>query len=134
MEIRFNKEDKSLEINDNFKMHLMLIKLLMIINVLNAVFTFYNNRLAGVQTGWLIIALGFISFIILIFSLKISTVEKVPLEDIDHIIVRNTFGRRRFSFKLKDGKVRNLYLKKVDVNEFEKMIDQLNIKKSPVIN
>jgi len=134
MKIKYDEESKSLIIKDNLKMHLMLINLLMIINIVNAVLTFYNNNLAGVKTGWFIIVLGLVSLVILILSYTRSTLKKVPLDDIDYLIEKRVFGNKRFSLKLKDGKIRNIYLKKDDVSEFEKIIHQLNIKRSPEIN
>ena len=134
MKIKYIKEDKTLEIKDNLKMYLMLLNLLMIINIVNAVLTFYNNSLAGVKTGWFIMSLGLVSLLVLFFSFSRSTLEKVHLDEIDYVIEKRVFGRKRFSLKLKNGKIRNLYLKKADISEFEKMTDELNIKKSPKIN
>ncbi len=134
MKIKYDDESNSLVIKDNLKMHLMLINLLMIINIINAVLTFYNNSLAGVKTGWFIITLGVVSLIILFFSFSKSTLEIVPLDGIDYFIEKSVLGRKRFSLKLKNGKIRNLYLRKTDISQFEKLMDQLNIKRSPEIN
>jgi hypothetical protein len=127
MKMKYNREKKVLEINDNLKMHYMLIRFVFIISILNAVLRMYNNYLADIKNEAFIIVLGIVSVIALIFMRTRSVQDIIPLDEIEYLRERKFFGSRRFSFKLIDGKIRNLPVKKKDLNKFDDMIKETGI-------
>lgn len=120
--MKFDKENNTLEIKDNLKMHFMLLRFIFIINVANAVLRIYNNYLAGVQDQPILIILGVISALALLYMRSRSTQEIIPIDEIEYLKEKKMLGNRRFFLKLKNGKTRNLPFKNTDIEEFERII------------
>ncbi|MEZ7495134.1 hypothetical protein QO206_06520 [Leeuwenhoekiella aequorea] len=131
MKIKYNETDKSIEIKDGMKTHYFVMKLLMSLNLLNAILNLYDVNKTGfgfIEIVWLI--LGIASIIILfLFVYKKSTSEKIPVDKIERIKEKSIFGRRRFSIQLKDGKNRDLNEIKMqsEFNELKKMFSEIGI-------
>tara|TARA_R110002020_G_scaffold324173_1_gene539935 strand:- start:223 stop:624 length:402 start_codon:yes stop_codon:yes gene_type:complete len=131
MKIKYNETDKSIEIKDGMKTHYFVMKLLMSLNLLNAILNLCDVNKTGfgfIEIVWLI--LGIASIIILfLFVYKKSTSEKIPVDKIERIKEKSIFGRRRFSIQLKDGKNRDLNEIKTpsEFNELKKMFSEIGI-------
>ena len=131
MKIKYNETDKSIEIKDGMKTHYFVMKLLMSLNLLNAILNLYDVNKTGfgfIEIVWLI--LGIASIIILfLFVYKKSTSEKIPIERIERIKEKSVFGRKKFSIQLKDGKKRDLNGIKTqsEFNELKKMFADIGI-------
>lgn len=131
MKIKYNETDKSIEIKDGMKTHYFVMKLLMSLNLINAILNLYDVNKTGfgfIEIVWLI--LGIASIIILfLFVYKKSTSEKIPVDKIERIKEKSVFGRRKFSIQLKDGKNRDLNEIKTqsEFNELKKMFSEIGI-------
>jgi hypothetical protein len=110
MKVKYNEIEKSLEIKDRVKTDYFVIKFIMILNLLNAVLRLFKINKTGIgleEIIWFI--LGIASLIILyLFIFKKSTLEKIPVDEIDHLNEKSIFGKSRFSIKLINGKRRDL--------------------------
>ena len=110
MKVKYNEIEKSLEIKDRVKTDYVVIKFIMILNLLNAVLRLFKINKTGIgleEIIWFI--LGIASLIILyLFIFKKSTLEKIPVDEIDQLNEKSIFGKSRFSIKLINGKRRDL--------------------------
>lgn len=131
MKIKYNEIDKSIEIKDELKSHYTLMKIVMILNLISAVFQLLDINETGigfVEITFFII--GIISLIILyIFIFKKSTSNKIPIEKIERLTKKSIFGKKQFSLKLKNGKKRDLTELKseTEYNELKKMFSEIGI-------
>ena len=105
---------------------MQLIKFLLILNLLNAVLRLINITQTGIgfqEIIWFL--LGSTSLIFLyLFLFKKTTLTKIPISEIKELNKKSIFGRRTFSIKLVNGKIRELKEMKTqaDFNELKKML------------
>lgn len=131
MKIKYNETDKSIEIKDGMKTHYFVMKILMSLNLLNAILNLYDVNKTGfgfIEIVWLI--LGIASLIILyLFIFKRTTTEKIPITEISGLNEKSILGRSRFSIKLLNGKKRELTELKTqaEFNELKKMFAEIGI-------
>ncbi len=132
MKIKFNENEKSLEIKDGLKTQYFLIKMSLILTLINSilfpVFVLDKKQLEWMAFIWII--LGLASIGILIYQiLKKSAAEKLNLSDICSLTEKQVFGRKRFSLKLKNGKMRDLMEmnNKPDIIEIKKLFENIGI-------
>ena len=132
MKIIYNEIEKSIEIKDGLKTHYFALKILLLLNLLNAVLNIYDINTTGIgflEITWMI--LGVISLILLyIIIIKNTTLEKIPIEAIEKLKEKSIFGRKRISFLLKNGKRRNLVEVKAtsELLNLKKMCNEIGIK------
>ncbi len=68
--------------------------------------------------------IGLASLLILFYLTQRSTTEVIPLEEIESLIHKDFFGRKRLSLKLKNGKTRHLPTKSLkEMAEIEDFIN-----------
>ena len=131
MKIKYNEEDKSIEIKDKQKTQYYAINFLMIINIFNAVVNVYNMNDKQLDwMGYIWVILGIVSLVILVFFIiKKSTLDKIPLEKIQALREKNIFGKKSFSLQLTNGKLRDLTELKSqsDISELKKMFTEMGI-------
>jgi hypothetical protein len=127
MKMRFDRDNRTLEVKDDLKMHFMLLRFIFAINIFNALLRMYNNYLSGIQNEPVIIILGVISVIALLFMRSRSTQEMIPLDEIEFLQEKKILGRNRYSLKLKNGKIRNLPIKKKELDGIEHAIKESGI-------
>lgn len=109
MELKLDQENKQLKIDDNLKITYWMLKFVMILNIFQMLLWVFNTPLANwdlLTRLW--IPIGFASFPILYNFTKLITEEVIPLDEIQHPILKNFFGRKRLSLKLKNGKTRHI--------------------------
>ncbi|MBT8314423.1 MAG: hypothetical protein KJP26_08170 [Maribacter sp.] len=134
MNIKYNEKEQAIEIKDGLKAPYTILKILMIMNILNAILNLYNTR--EEQLGWMgyvWIVLGVLSFVILLYLIfKKSTQDKIPLNDITGLREKSVFGRKRFSLILKNGKMRDLIKLKsqADITELKNLVSEVGIVKN----
>ena len=132
MKIIYNEIEKSIEIKDGLKTHYFALKILLLLNLLNAVLNIYDINTTGIgflEITWMI--LGVISLILLyIIIIKNTALEKIPIEAIEKLKEKSIFGRKRISFLLKNGKRRNLVEVKAtsELLNLKKMCNEIGIK------
>jgi hypothetical protein len=129
MKIQFDKEKQVLVIRDNIKLHFMILKILMVINIVNAALRLYNAYLSGSKTDLFQLSLGILSLGLFLYIYKLSVQEIIPVNEIEYVREIKIFGRRRFSLKLNNGKIRNLYTHKKDIRDLEKIFEASGISK-----
>jgi len=130
MKITYNETEKTIEINDGIKNQYFVLKLIMSLNLINTVLNLYDINKSGIgiiEIAWLII--GIISIIILfIFIYQKSTSEKIAIEKIEGIKEKSVFGRTKYSFKLRNGKYRDLGIKtQHELSELNRMFTEIGI-------
>ena len=132
MKINFNEKEKSIEIKDGLKTQYLMIKIMLIFTLINSilfpVFVLDKKQLEWMGFIWII--LGLASMIMLIYQImKKSTSEKLNLSEISSLTEKQVFGRKRFSLKLKNGKLRDLMEMKneSDIIETKKLFKNIGI-------
>ena len=135
MKIKFNEKEKSIEIKDGLKIQYLMIKIMLIITLINSilfpVFVLDKKQLEWMGFIWII--LGLASLIMLIYQImKKSTSEKLNLSEISSLTEKQVFGRKRFSLKLKNGKLRDLMEMKneSDIKETKELFKNIGIETS----
>ena len=107
------------------------MKILMILNLLNAVLRLLNLNKTGIGFQEIIwFTLGIASLIILyLFIFKRTTKEKISIAEISGLKEKSILGRSRFSIKLLNGKKRELSGLKTqaEFNELKKMFIKIGI-------
>jgi hypothetical protein len=63
--------------------------------------------------SWLWVLIGLVSVIFFIYLYKLSTKEGIELSEIEAPVLKDFFGRKQLSLKLKNGKARHLQIKSI---------------------
>lgn len=132
MKLHYNTQDETLVIQDGLKNHHFLLKLLMILNLLNAVLnvsTFSISNVGFMQLVW--IFLGLVSIVVLYnLTVKNTTLEKIPVNTIKGIKEYSFFGKKRLAIVLNNGKKRDLVEVKTpqEFKEARKIMKQVGVK------
>lgn len=118
MKIAYDKSDNSIQIKDGLKASYFVLKLLMLLNLANALIHLTGqDRMDYGVIEYFWIAIGIVSLLVLYyFVFKLSTAEEIPVDSIKSLNEKSVWGRKRFSFELTNGKQRHLGGFK---NEFE---------------
>ncbi len=110
MKIEFNESENTIEIKDGLKNQYLIFKILMILNLANAIIRIFGKQTTEydfIEFFW--IGIGIISLIVLfMFLFKMTTAEKISIGEITRLEEKTVFGKKSFSLKLKNGKKRNL--------------------------
>ena len=135
MKIKFNEKEKSIEIKDGLKTQYLMLKIMLIITLINSILfpVFLLDKKQLEWMGFIWIILGLASLIMLIYQImKKSTSEKLNLSEISSLTEKQVFGRKKFSLKLKDGKLRDLMEMKneSDIKETKELFKNIGIKTS----
>jgi uncharacterized membrane protein YcgQ (UPF0703/DUF1980 family) len=135
MKIKFNEKEKSLEIKDGLKTQYLMIKIMLIFTLINSILfpVFVLDKKQFEWMGFIWIILGLASMIMLIYQImKKSTSEKLNLSEISSLTEKQVFGRKRFSLKLKNGKLRDLMEMKneSDIIETKELFKNIGIETS----
>ena len=96
MKIKYNKAEKTIEINDSLKTQYLILKILMLLNLTNAsirLFSKKTNEYGTAEYFW--IGIGLISLIAIIaFTTKLSTAKKILVVNIDALEEKNVLGQK----------------------------------------
>jgi len=135
MKIKFNENENSIEIKDGLKTQHLLIKMSLIFTLINSILSpvFLMDKKQLKWMGFIWIILGLASIIMLIYQiLKKSASEKLNLTEIISLTEKQVFGRKRFSLKLKNGKLRDLIELKneSDIIKTKKLFNNIGIEMS----
>ena len=132
MKLHYSTQDETLVIQDGLKNHHFLLKLLMILNLLNAVLNVSTFRISNVgfmQLVW--IFLGLVSVVVLYnLTVKNTTLEKIPVNTIKGLKEYSFFGKKRLAIVLNNGKKRDLVEVKTpqEFKEVRKIMKQVGVK------
>ena len=109
MLIKFDPDNDQIKIDDNLKFQYWMLKFVMVLNIFNMLLNVWNSSFPewGMLT-WFWISIGLASLLILFYLTQRSTTEVIPLEEIESLIHKDFFGRKRLSLKLKNGKTRHI--------------------------
>lgn len=109
MKIKLDGENKQLKIDDHIKITYWMLKFVMVSHIFQMLIRILSTPVANWDIlTWLWIPIGLASFPILYYFTRLSTKEVIPLDEIQHPILKNFFGRKRLSLKLKNGKTRHI--------------------------
>ena len=131
MKFHYNTQEQAIVIQDGLKNHHFLLKLLMILNLLNAVLnvsTFSISSIGFMQLVWLF--LGLVSVVVLYnLTVKNTTSEKIPVSAIKGIKEYSFFGKKRLAIVLINGKKRDLVEVKTpeEFKEARKIMKQVGV-------
>jgi uncharacterized protein YqfB (UPF0267 family) len=131
MKIVYNKNENSIIIKDNLKSHYFTLKILLVLTIINSIiWTIKETNEYGTFVSLVWILIGITSLVLLILSFKKSTKERIPLNEIKSLKEKIYFGKKRFSLKLSNGKIRNILQTKnpKEIQEFERMMNDLGIR------
>ena len=124
MKVKYNELEKTIEIKDDLKFHYFVMKLIMILNLINAALNLFLIREAEFEIKEIIwLFLGIISFVILYNFIFIkTTLEVIPLDNIKELKEKSFFGRKQYFIELNNGRKRYL-------NELKTQEEYLELKK-----
>ncbi|MBO2542981.1 hypothetical protein J0871_00995 [Salegentibacter sp. BDJ18] len=109
MKIKLDEENRQLKIDDNIKITYWMLKFVMFTNIFQMLLRVFKTPVANWDfLTWLWIPIGLVSLFTLYYFTNLSTKEVIPLDEIQHPILKNFFGRKRLSLKLKNGKARHI--------------------------
>ena len=132
MKVKYNEQEKSIEIKDGLKTSYLILGILMILNIFNASLNLYNmNEGQLYMVGYIWVFVGILSIGVLAYVLlKKTTLDKIPLDQISRLKEKQILGKKRFSLELKNGKIRDLIKlnTQADVTELKKMFSEIGIK------
>lgn len=112
MDIELDQENRQLKIDDNIKFQYWMLRFVMICNIVSASLKVFSASIPEWDMlTWFWIPIGIFSLFMLFYFLSLSTAEVIPFENIEYPILKNFFGRKRLSLKLKNGKTRHLPIK-----------------------
>lgn len=132
MKLHYNTQEQTLVIQDGLKNHHFLLKLLMILNLLNAILnvsTFSISTMGFMQLVWLF--LGLVSIVVLYnLTMKNTTSEKIPVSAIKGLKEYSFFGKKRLAIVLNNGKKRDLVEVKTpqEFKEARKIMKPIGVK------
>ena len=132
MRIKYNEIEKSIEIKDSIESHYFILKMIMILNITNAILRLYDLNLSKInftEIFWFV--LGIISLVFLyLFIFKKSTSEKILVEEIKLLKQKNIFWKKAFLLELNNGKTRELLEIKTQSEyiELKKTFSEIGIK------
>lgn len=122
MKINYNVTENSIEINDDIKNHYLILKIVMTLNLINAIIRL--TRLSKIEFGieeYFWCSIGIISlFVLYFYHFNVSSAEIIKVDEIKQLNEKNIFGNKKFSLELKNGKKRNLRNFKSE-NEIEEL-------------
>jgi len=131
MIIKYNEDERSIEIKDGLRTPYLVLKIIMIMNILIAIMNLAKSGFNQLEVlGYLYMAVGIASSGVLFFlQFKKSTKEKVPLNEIDRFREKSFFGKSVFSLELKNGKVRDLtsIKSKSDIKELKNLFSEIGL-------
>lgn len=131
MKVTYNEEEKIVEIKDRLKTSYFMLRIILLLNILNASINLYNmndRELDGIGFIWVFV--GILSAGILTYGLlKKTTLEKIPLNQIQRLKEKQFFGKKRFSLELKNGKTRDLIKidSQADITVLKHMFSEIGI-------
>lgn len=132
--IKFNENQKTIEIKDRLKFQHYMFRIMLIITVINSfIFLITFNKIQLKWMGFIWIILGITSAGIFTYHLRKKTAsEKLNISEINSLTEKQLFGRKRFSLKLTNGKWRDLVEMKneADIKEMKALFEKIGIKSS----
>lgn len=86
----------------------------MILNIIQMLFRLLLNPFAEWDfLIWMWLILGLASVIIFLYLNRLSTKKEIELSEIEAPVLKDFFGRKQLSLKLKNGKTRHLQIKSI---------------------
>jgi hypothetical protein len=132
MKLHYNTQEQTLVIQDGLKNHHFLLKVLMVLNLLNAalnVSTFSISNIGFMQLVWFF--LGLLSIVVLYnLTVKNTTLENIPVSAIKGVKEYSFFAKKRLALVLTNGKKRDLADVKTpqEFKEARKIMKQVGVK------
>lgn len=131
MKVKYNKEQRLIEIDDNLERSYWTLKFVLILNLMNGGFIVVQSTLSGfnwMTFMWILISLTSI-FILLYLNFKKTSQSSIEIKDIDWFLQKELFGRKRFILKLNNGKKRDLLnlKKQSEVEELKELLEGAGI-------
>ena len=131
MKITYDDKENALHINDGQKNVYLILKILMILNILNASIRLVQSKISEYSTMeyfWMVI--GVLSFFVLLFFVfKTSTAQNIKLNDIRSFKEKMVLGKRSLTLQLKNGKNRSLgsFKNESEVTPIRELLTHLGI-------
>jgi len=131
VKVKYDEEQRLMEINDNFGKNNWTLKFVLILNIVNGGLNLVQSFLTGFtwfSVMWVSISL-ISAFILLFLIFKKTSQSSIKIKDIDWFLEKEFFGRKSFKLKLKNGKVRDLLnlRKQSQVDELESLFRKAGI-------
>tara|TARA_R110002049_G_scaffold74799_2_gene192597 strand:- start:7599 stop:8003 length:405 start_codon:yes stop_codon:yes gene_type:complete len=131
MKVKYNEQEKTIEINDALQTSYSILGILMLINIFNAGLNLYkmdDGQLEMIGYIWILVVA--LSLGVLAYGLLKKTADnKIPLNQIKRLKEKQVLGRKRFSLELKNGKLRDLTKlnSQSEINELKRIFTDIGI-------
>lgn len=123
MQIEYNSQDKTIQIEDSIRQNFLLIYALLALNLGNAILHLVTDILADQVSNWSLIwiVLGLISVLLLWFFITKRTIKNhYETDSILHIECKIIGSRNRYRMVLHDRRIRELVTIIEDEEQIEK--------------
>lgn len=132
MKFEINEKERFIKITDLLKFHSFMLTIVLALIILNAILYFKKKpETQNYLFGVIYIILGIAGIILLLYkTFKKSTSGKIFFDEIESLNEKTVFGRKRFSLKLKNGKLRDLHDLKTqsEITELKNTFEKIGIK------
>jgi hypothetical protein len=132
MKIEYDKSAKAIHIKDGLKKVYLILKIMLMLNIANALIRLIGqDRMDSGTLEYVWMAIGCISLIALYFFLfKLSTSERIPVDNIKSLKKKSILERQSFSFELTNGKRRHLgnFKNEAELAEFKDLLETAGIR------
>ena len=111
MAINYNTSNRTLEIRDSLRTTYGILKVLMLLNMVNAAIWLFHAEELGINfMKFLWIGIGLLSLVVLLFFiLRKSTASTIPVAQVVRLKARSgMFVKNHYALELKGGKIRDL--------------------------
>jgi hypothetical protein len=119
--VNYNQEKNQVEITDKWIQSPWTLYMLMILNIINSglrLVPIPETGIGFIEMVWIFV--GAASIVVLVLMIKNrSTQNTIPLEDIEDVSQKTTWGNSAYYFQLKNGKKRYL----TDIKRFLELSD-----------
>ena len=132
MQLEINEAERFIKIKDLAKFNYFMVNILMGVIIINSILRlkkFAENQFDWLDIIWIIFGITGI-FLILYQTFKKSVSGKIGFDEIESLEEKTVFGRKRFSIKLRNGKLRGLdgLITESKITELKNTFDKIGIR------
>ena len=122
--LHYNANKSQVEITETWLQGPYVIITLMILNIVNAgirLVQISEKDVGFIEIVWIIVGASSIAILVSVIKMR-STQNAIPLEDIEDVLEKTTWGNSAYYIQLKNGKKRYL----TGIKSFSEIIDVVN--------
>ncbi len=103
-------QEEKILISDNSKNQFLIVELIVLINVMTSLIFIFSHGIQFDFKSYIWAFIGASSIIILLALLRFTHKKELKTDEINSIKYRKRFGNQTLSFRLKNSRIRRVYL------------------------